>query len=171
MANEFKACPACRNIQLERQWCSVCNGSGAAQPEPACRVCGEAEPFTGTCGSGGDPRALCNTAKPEPVANRAIAQIIDAAAGIRYLCSNYSGSEPQIAQIDTEAMTIIDLGKEIEQAAPPASARGLDKDEIYQVAFEYGGDDTGTNYVLTVDQFADIIDRIERGEFDAEPGK
>jgi hypothetical protein len=51
---------------------------GQAAPAPAqaigpCVICGSDEPFTGTCGSGGDPRALCKQPAPQQEAQEPVA--------------------------------------------------------------------------------------------------
>lgn len=59
---------ACESVNVLRR-AFASHGQAPAQAIGPCVICGSDEPFTGTCGSGGDPRALCKQPAPTPQAD------------------------------------------------------------------------------------------------------
>lgn len=51
-----------------------------------------------------------------------------------------------------------------------ASAGGLNKAAIHQVAFELGGDEAGVGYMIMTEELDELLNRIERGEFNRQGG-
>lgn len=88
-----------RIAELEAQLEAIgaAHGQAPAQAIGPCVICGSDEPFTGTCGSGGDPRALCK--QPAPQADSQPAPGVDSPLARRF------GGCPSCGRSDCVAMS------------------------------------------------------------------
>jgi hypothetical protein len=60
LANYFEDVGDPHGAIMIRNFADLSRADGGKGEAVKCMLCGETEPYTGTCGSGGDPRALCN---------------------------------------------------------------------------------------------------------------